>query len=159
MFYKDHPPPHFHVRCGEQRGLVEIESMSLLKGNLSPTRTVTNCGRIGIEQSDKSPSKELLPWSSDLLKDIIQVTPLEGFGLRLRFEDGVEGEVDLQKLIRFEGVFAALRTRDEFEKVRVDAELGTICWPNGADIDPDVLYARVTGQPAPHPGRASVQAD
>ncbi|MEX2303768.1 MAG: DUF2442 domain-containing protein [Bryobacterales bacterium] len=94
-----------------------------------------------------------------MLKDIIQVTPLEGFRLRLRFEDGVEGEVDLQKVIRFEGVFAALRTRGEFEKVRVDPELGTICWPNGADLDPDVLYARVTGQPAPQPRRASVEAE
>ncbi|MEX2303769.1 MAG: DUF4160 domain-containing protein [Bryobacterales bacterium] len=36
MFYNDHPPPHFHVRYGEQRGLVEIESMSLLQGRLSP---------------------------------------------------------------------------------------------------------------------------
>ena len=27
-----------------------------------------------------------------------------------------------------------------FRAVRVDEELGTIVWPNGADIDPDVLY-------------------
>jgi hypothetical protein len=27
-----------------------------------------------------------------------------------------------------------------FRSVRVDPELGTIVWPNGADIDPDVLY-------------------
>jgi hypothetical protein len=27
-----------------------------------------------------------------------------------------------------------------FRTVRVDPELGTIVWPNGADIDPDVLY-------------------
>ncbi len=26
-----------------------------------------------------------------------------------------------------------------FRSVRVDAELGTIVWPNGADLDPDVL--------------------
>jgi hypothetical protein len=94
-----------------------------------------------------------------LLKDIIQVRPLEGFRLYLRFEDGVEGEVDVQKLVPFDGVFAPLRTRSEFEKVRVDSELGTVCWPSGADLDPDVLYARVTGEPAPRPGRATVEAD
>jgi hypothetical protein len=26
-----------------------------------------------------------------------------------------------------------------FRQVRVDDELGTIVWPNGADMDPDVL--------------------
>jgi len=26
-----------------------------------------------------------------------------------------------------------------FRQLRVDQELGTVVWPNGADIDPDVL--------------------
>ena len=34
--YRDHPPPHFHVRYGEQRALISIESLSLLEGSLSP---------------------------------------------------------------------------------------------------------------------------
>jgi hypothetical protein len=47
----------------------------------------------------------------------------------------------------FTGVFAALQDPKEFAAVYVNPELGTICWPSGADLDPDVLYALVTGQP------------
>jgi hypothetical protein len=36
MFYHDHAPPHFHVRYGEQRAVVAIESASLISGSLSP---------------------------------------------------------------------------------------------------------------------------
>lgn len=36
----------------------------------------------------------------------------------------------------------------KFAEVRVDSELGTIVWPNGADVCPDVLYHGRT--PAAH---------
>lgn len=80
-----------------------------------------------------------------MLKDIVKVEPLDGYRLKLRFEDGVAGIVDVEKLVALTGVFARLRERSEFLAVRVDPELGTICWPCGADLDPDVLYATVTG--------------
>jgi hypothetical protein len=82
-----------------------------------------------------------------MLKDVVEVRVLGGYRVRLRFEDGVQGELDLGKMIRFQGVFAGIADEREFAKVRVDPELGTIVWPNGADLDPDVLYAAVTGKP------------
>jgi hypothetical protein len=36
MFYNDHPPPHFHVRYGRQRAIVDIATLSVLEGSLSP---------------------------------------------------------------------------------------------------------------------------
>ena len=84
-----------------------------------------------------------------MLKDIVEVRPLGGYRLYLRFEDGAAGEIDLEKIIRFEGVFAPLKDQAEFAQARVHAELGTIFWPNGADLDPVVLYAAVTGSPIP----------
>jgi hypothetical protein len=84
-----------------------------------------------------------------VLKDVVDVQAVGDYRLRLRFEDGAEGEVDLSTIVPFEGVFAPLQDPTVFEAVRVNPELGTICWPNGADLDPDVLYALVRGEPAP----------
>lgn len=36
MYYDDHPPPHFHVRYGEHRAILEIEPVALLAGTLPP---------------------------------------------------------------------------------------------------------------------------
>jgi hypothetical protein len=84
-----------------------------------------------------------------MLQDIVEAIPLEGYRLKLRFEDGAAGVVDVSQCVKFTGVFAPLRDRAEFAAVRVDAELGTVCWPCGADLDPDVLYALVSGKPLP----------
>jgi hypothetical protein len=36
MYYNDHEPPHFHARYGKQKATVEIETLNVLKGKLSP---------------------------------------------------------------------------------------------------------------------------
>lgn len=74
--------------------------------------------------------------------DIQAVEYLGEYRLRLTFADGLVGEVDLAA--KFNGqvgpVFEALRDPAVFAKVRVDAEIGTVVWPNGADLAPDVLH-------------------
>lgn len=82
-----------------------------------------------------------------MLKDIVAAKAVGDYRLYLRFEDGVEGVVDLAPHLIFRGVFEPLRDHEYFAQVRVDADLGTVVWPNGADLDPDVLYGRVTGTP------------
>jgi hypothetical protein len=82
-----------------------------------------------------------------MLKDIVEAAPLNDFLLKLRFEDGVEGIIDVAKCVPIDGIFAALRERSQFEAVSVNPELGTICWPCGAGLDPDVLYGILTGSP------------
>jgi hypothetical protein len=82
-----------------------------------------------------------------MLKDVVQVEYLDGYRLRLRFEDGTEGVVDVSQLVQFTGVFAPLEDRAYFAQVSVNGDIGTTCWSNGADLDPDVLYALITGEP------------
>ena len=36
MYYNDHPPPHFHVRYGQQKAIIGIQSLAILEGKLSP---------------------------------------------------------------------------------------------------------------------------
>jgi len=80
-----------------------------------------------------------------MLKDIVEVRPLGGYRLYFRFEDGVAGELDFAGRLRFEGVFAPLKDPAVFAQVRIHPELGTVVWPNGADLDPDVLHAELSG--------------
>jgi hypothetical protein len=47
------------------------------------------------------------------------------------------------QLVPFEGVFAALADPAEVAKVSVCEDVGTICWPGGADLDPCNLHSLV----------------
>ena len=51
-----------------------------------------------------------------MLKDIVEVRPLGGHQLYLRFEDGVAGEIDVADLISFDGIFAPLRDERRFDR-------------------------------------------
>jgi hypothetical protein len=71
---------------------------------------------------------------------LVDTTSVEVIGdhrLRLRFEDGAEGEVDFSRH-RWTGVFAPLKDPSYFALVQLG--LGTVVWPNEADIDPATLY-------------------
>src|SRR5262245_60429502 len=71
--------------------------------------------------------------------EIRDVEHLGEYRLRLTFADGVVTDVDLaEKLGGDVGpVFEPLRDVAYFGTVTVDPELGTIVWPNGADLAPD----------------------
>lgn len=81
-----------------------------------------------------------------MLRDVVEVRPLDGYRVFLRFDDGVQGELDLEPLLTpFAGMFAPLRDLARFREVFVDKEGGTIAWPNEVDLAPEVLYSMVSG--------------
>ena len=82
-----------------------------------------------------------------MIPDVTSVEVVGPHRLRLAFSDGAVGEIDLALHLAFEGVFEALHDPAYFAQVRVDGEAGTVTWPNGADLDPLVLHALVTGKP------------
>ncbi|MAT97014.1 MAG: molybdopterin-guanine dinucleotide biosynthesis protein MobA [Anaerolineaceae bacterium] len=68
--------------------------------------------------------------------------PLVEFRMRVFFEDGTVKEIDLEKYLRGPIFEPVRKNRAVFQNVQIEG--GTIAWPNGADIDPDVLYYDLT---------------
>ena len=81
-----------------------------------------------------------------VLIHIVEVKFCGGYRLFLRFEDGAQGEVDVATIVPFDGVFARLKDQAEFDKVYLDRDWGTICWPGDLDLAPETLYERITGR-------------
>ena len=80
------------------------------------------------------------------MKKAVEVKPLSGYRIWLRYDDGAEGEVDLSHLAG-RGVFKAWTDRKVFESVHVDSS-GAIAWNEDLDLCPDALYLRLTGKAA-----------
>jgi len=70
---------------------------------------------------------------------IVSVEPLGGHRLRLRFSDDLVRELDFAGVL-VGGVFGPLEDEATFAQASIDPIAGTICWPNGVDLDPDVLH-------------------
>ena len=58
--------------------------------------------------------------------------------LSLEFSDGVIREIEIHRGLG--GVFGGLDDEELFSQVSVDPMTGTLAWPGGLDLDPDVLY-------------------
>ena len=72
--------------------------------------------------------------------DITEVEVLHDRVVRLLFSDSTSRIVDLAPFL-WGPAFEAIAANDSiFAQVAVDPDTGTIGWPNGADLDPDVLH-------------------
>ena len=75
--------------------------------------------------------------------DVIAVEVVKDYIVRLKFDDGYCGIVDISEIIPFKGVFEPLNDKNFFSKVVVNPEIGTICWENGADLSPTYLREKI----------------
>jgi hypothetical protein len=78
----------------------------------------------------------------DFAAHLRRVTEVEVIGdhrLRVAFDDGLRGEIDASQWT-WRGVFQPLRDPTYFARVELDQQLGTIGWPNGADVAPETLH-------------------
>lgn len=70
---------------------------------------------------------------------VTDVETLQNYELKLVFNNGVAGIADLSNALWRE-MFEPLSDPLLFSQVRLDPELGTVSWPNGADLAPEFLY-------------------
>ena len=70
---------------------------------------------------------------------VVEARYLGGYRVWLRFDDGLEGEVDLESVL-WGPVFEPLKDPAYFANFSIDL---TLTWPNGADIAPESLHRRV----------------
>ena len=78
------------------------------------------------------------------MKRITTVEPLPGYKLKLRFDDGVEGAVDLSAEVG-KGIFAAWSDPEHFVQVMLAHGGRALAWPGEIDLCADALYLEVTG--------------
>jgi hypothetical protein len=81
---------------------------------------------------------------TEFIPQVRAVRVIAPFGLEVRFDDGTVRRIDLGPAVRTTlvgPIFQPLRDPCFFAQAHLDAEGGTVTWPNGADIAPESLYA------------------
>jgi hypothetical protein len=83
------------------------------------------------------PVRPVAPWR------VAQMEVLSGFRLRVRFNDGTEGTVELAGFLHSAsaGVFAALRDEGLFRQAQV--RFGAVTWPGDLDLAPDAMHREI----------------
>ena len=76
-------------------------------------------------------------------KDPINVQVTSKNTLEVLFEDRLKGQIIFYPS-RFRGVFKSLEDENEFKRVFIDREIGTVTWENGLDLAPDVMYEQIS---------------
>ena len=77
-----------------------------------------------------------------MIPRVIDAKHVQGFVIRIRFSDGIEGDVDLRDELQGE-IFEPLNDPNYFHQFSIHPELHTIIWPNGADFAPEFLYEKI----------------
>jgi DUF971 family protein len=114
----------------------ELHRDELRLNGLAPART-RRC-----RASIRFPSLGVVNFTAHLHR----ITGVESVGehrLRVTFDDGASGEIDASTWT-WRGVFEPVRDPDYFARVELDRQLGSISWPNGADVAPETLHLWVT---------------
>ncbi len=77
-----------------------------------------------------------------MILHVVEAKYEKDYQIHLKFNDGSEGIVDLKDELYGE-MFEPLKNSKLFKKFKIDPELETIVWQNGADFAPEFLRDRL----------------
>lgn len=81
--------------------------------------------------------------NDDFIPEVVAVKVIPPYGLEVRFNDQRVRRINLAPALEsaLQGpIFAPLKNPAYFAQAFLDAEGGTVAWPNGADLAPESLY-------------------
>jgi hypothetical protein len=64
---------------------------------------------------------------------------LDAYRIEVAFNDGKKGVADLSEALKGP-IFEPLKNTQAFARFKIDEELETIVWENGADLAPEFIY-------------------
>ncbi len=74
-----------------------------------------------------------------MILHVVNASYVDGYRIEVTFNDGRTGIADLEGTLD-EPAFEKLKDRSEFKNFKVDDELDTLVWENGADLAPEYIY-------------------
>jgi len=73
------------------------------------------------------------------IHQVVSFEKVAPFTLRVQFEDATSQIIDFRPVLQGE-LYGPLQEPTLFDQVRIDPEVHTLVWPNGADFDPANLH-------------------
>jgi len=151
MYWRGHVPAHFHAKYQDQESTVDVET-GIVKGVMGRRavslvqewREIHKAELLedgGLAKQKKEPHR-IAPLEQLMFLHVKEARHVGDYVIWLRFNDGAEGEMDLEDELEGE-VFAPLKDKRNLVRFRADAELETIVWENGADLAPEFLYEKM----------------
>jgi hypothetical protein len=156
FYFDGHPPPHFHAKYAEYRAVIRIDPLKVIYGGLPKAGAQNH--RLG-EVENRGTAQGLGDLSrgrksgDDQMKKLARMTTVEPVihgVLKIVWNDGYEGVVDLRPTIARGKIFTYLKKPENFRKVALDEYGHAIGWVNdkGEEIDfgADTLRTKAESQ-------------
>lgn len=137
QFYPHPRQNHWEFPLEEALTALSEAKQSLL--DMGSTRRVV----WNLQSSERAYARGDVNWSTT---EIVACKAKPNYILWVRFDDGVEGEVDLSSKVG-QGVFKAWESEEFWQSARVDPVYGTVCWGSKGeiDLDPYIIKEEILG--------------